>query len=151
MSGAFTSAKNIGRREIAAYAAVSVVALLAVAVPAAASAGDWGPVMAWVLAFLPGAAIISQAYRLGDPGQSMLLMFFSTVLRVAAVIGGGFLVLRLIPGVSRDSFPLWLAGMYAVALALEIYCLVSVNALGARAQSVSGGSALLSQVQEAGR
>lgn len=139
-----------GRGSVA-FLLVSIVVLLVAAVPAALGTDDWGPVVAWVLTFVPGAAIVSQARRFSDSRQSMPYMFFSMVLRLVVSFGGGLLAVQLVPALPRTPFLLWLAGMYFVALAAEIYLTLFVNSWWATGRPSVRAARPLNHLQGAGQ
>lgn len=142
-----TTARNRG---FAKYVAMSF-AMLLLAFPVAASIGDWGPVIAWALTLVPGAIIVFQASRFQDSHQSLPFMLASMMFRIAAALGGGMLVLWLVPALPQDAFLAWLGGMYLVALAAEIYLTMSINSLWTIARPATHGSPPSIHWQEAGR
>lgn len=136
---------------VGAYLAVAAVALLLLACPVAVGSGDWSPVLAWLLTFVPGALIVSQAARFHDPKQAIPYMLLSTMFRFAVAGGGGLLVIWLVPSVSRTAFLLWLGGMYLVALSAEIYLTMSINSLWKLVAPAPQTAAPANHFSEAGR
>jgi len=128
----------------------SLAVLLLLACPASVGSGDWSPLAAWALTFLPGLLIISQVSRFKNPQQVASLMLLAMGFRVVVAFCGAFLLLLSFPEVSRNVLLGWLGGFYLAALALEIYLIMSVNSLWSGVQSaVSKDSS--AQLQEARR
>ena len=102
------------------YAVASFVALLTLACPAAAICGDFSPVIAWGLTFGPGAIVVALVPQFHDSRRAMMFILLSTALRLCVAGLGAFVVLWIWPSLPRDAFLLWLAGMYLIALAVEV-------------------------------
>lgn len=102
------------------YGVASSVVLFAVACPAAAICGNFAPLVAWALTFGPGAIVVGLASWFQDSRRAWAFVLLSTALRLCAAGLGALAILAIWPALPRDAFLLWLAGMYLVALAMEV-------------------------------
>ncbi len=102
------------------YGVASFAVLFVVACPAAAICGDCAPLVAWALTFGPGAIVVALAPWFQDSRRAWGFVLLSTALRLSAAGLGALAVLAIWPALPRDAFLLWLAGMYLIALAVEV-------------------------------
>lgn len=133
------------------YVGVSAVVLLVLVIPAASTGSDWGPLVAWCLTFLPGAAIVSLADRFRDPKLAVPFVLGSTAFRMGVAGIGAALLLWAVPSTPRTVFLVWLGGMYLLALGVEIYLTMSISSLWAVAKAGLERPASVTNLREAGR
>lgn len=145
------AARTTAFRGLLSFAGWSLVALLLLVIPAALTGGDWAPVAAWCLTFLPGAAIVALADRFRDPRLALPFVLGSTAFRmVVAGIGAAWL-LWAVPATPRAAFLLWLGGMYLLALGVEIYLTMSIHSLWSVTKIGMHPAASVTNLREAGR
>jgi hypothetical protein len=104
-----------------AYAGVALASLVAIAAPGVLFSGHAGPFLAWVLAFVPGAIIVPMIPMFHDSKSAMGFVVLSTGLRMVLAGAGALAVLWIWPAIPRQPFLLFLAPMYLIALAVEVY------------------------------
>lgn len=138
-------------RGLAYFAGWALVVLLLLVVPAASTGGNWAPVAAWCLTFLPGAAIVALADRFREPKLAIAFVLGSTAFRMAVAGVGAAIVLWAVPATPKAAFLVWLGGMYLFALGVEIYLTMSMNSLWSAAKFGLHPAASVTNMREAGR
>lgn len=140
-----------GPRRLVRYVGWSLLPLVALAVPARMAGSGWGPVLAWVLTFVPGAAVVAMSHRFHDSRRSLEFVLLSTMFRMATAGAGAALVLWVMPTLVREQFLIWLAGMYLLALCVEVCLTLSVGSLRTLWQAGSSRPQSVTNFSEAGR
>lgn len=146
-----TAAPTSRFRGCGTYAVAASVVLLALAAPVTAWSGEAGPVLAWLLTFVPGAIVMALATSFQDSRRAVSFVILSTILRMGVAAGGGFVVLRLLPALPRNPFLFWLATMYVLALAMEVYLILAVTGTWIALPASLSGSRPNSRAEEAVR